>query len=699
MTAARPTLPAAPLPPDCYLNRELALIQFQRRVLAQAADPAVPLLERLRFLCIVSSNLDEFFEVRVASLKQQIRDGVRLPSIDGLLPAQQLEHIREDVQRLIEDQYALLNEHILPALAAEGIVFLRRDELTAPQRDWVHRYFLGQVQPVLTPIGLDPAHPFPRILNKSLNFAVELEGQDAYGRTTTAAIVQAPRALPRIIALPPEICTAPHTFIFLSSVVHAHVQELFPGMTVRGCHQFRITRDADLYVEEDEVKDLRASLAGELSQRNYGAAVRLEIAATCPPATERYLLEHFSLTGSDIYRMPGIVNMVRLSQAIDLIARPDLLYPPIAPGLPKALANKPDLFALIAKQDILLHHPYQSFAPVIDLLRSAADDPNVLAIKMTIYRTGNDSVLMEHLARAAQKGKEVTVVLELMARFDEEANINWATRLEEVGAHVVYGVFGYKTHAKMLLIVRRENGALRRYAHLGTGNYHPRTTRLYTDFGLLTAHPGLCADVAQVFNHITGAGHTRPLTLLWQAPFTLHSNILAAIARETEHARAGRRARITAKMNALLEPQVIAALYTASQAGVQIQLIVRGPCALRPNVPGLSDNIRVRSIVGRYLEHHRIYHFHNNGEDQVWLASADWMGRNFFRRTEIAYPILDRRLKRRIIREGLRAYLADNTNAWEMQPNGHYRRKFPHGHPRTAQRLLQSELAGDNPSR
>ncbi len=682
-------------PTEHFLNRELSLLQFQRRVLAQAADPRVPLLERLRFLCIVSSNLDEFFEIRVSGIKEQIRSGSLIRGMDGLLPTELLERVSVDVHEIISEQYDLLNKEILPALEKEGIVFLRRSAWTDAQRDWVRGYFEREVAPVLTPVGLDPAHPFPRVLNKSLNFAVELEGRDAFGRDSGAAIVQAPRALPRVIRLPRDLCAHEYEFVFLSAIMHAHVDELFSGMNVLGCYQFRVTRNSDMFVDEEEVKDLRASLKGELTQRHFGDAVRLEVADNCSEEMESFLLQHFRLSRKDLYRTPGIVNLVRLMQVPDWVARPDLVYPPSLPGMPKVLDKKRDIFSTIRRQDILLHHPFQSFAPVIELIRSAADDPQVLAIKMTVYRTGTDSVLMEHLARAAQKGKEVTVVLELMARFDEEANITWANRLEEVGAHVVYGVFGYKTHAKLLMLVRREEDGLRRYCHLGTGNYHPRTTRLYTDFGLITANPEIGADVAEVFKQLTGLGKATTLKHLWQAPFALQANVVAAINAEAEHARAGRKARIIAKMNALLEPETIEALYAASQAGVEIDLIIRGPCALRPGVAGLSENIRVRSIIGRFLEHHRIMYFHADGAADVYLSSADWMDRNFFRRIEVAFPVLDPRLKRRVIREGLRAYLADNAQAWEMLPDGRYRRKMLRGGTRrSAQGMLQQDLAG-----
>ncbi|QDF97162.1 polyphosphate kinase 1 [Azoarcus sp. DD4] len=679
-------------PTDHFINRELSLLEFQRRVLAQAADETVPLLERLRFLCIVSSNLDEFFEIRVSGIKEQIRLGSRQSGNDGLSPADLLAQVSTEVHKLIAQQYALLNDEILPALQGEGIFFLRRSAWNDAQRAWIADYFHDEVMPVLTPIGLDPAHPFPRVLNKSLNFAVELEGRDAFGRDSGAAIVQAPRALPRVIRLPKEVCDVDYGFVFLSSILHAHVGELFSGMKVLGCYQFRVTRNSDLFVDEEEVKDLRATLKGELQQRHFGDAVRLEVADNCSEDMADFLLQHFRLERADLYRTPGIVNLVRLMQVPDWVERPDLKYAPFQPGLPKALDKRREIFAAIRSQDVLLHHPFQSFGPVIDLLRAAADDAQVVAIKMTVYRTGTDSVLMEHLVRAAQKGKEVTVVLELMARFDEEANISWANRLEEVGVHVVYGVFGYKTHAKLLMLVRREDDGLRRYVHLGTGNYHPRTTRFYTDFGLLTCNEAIGEDVAEVFKQLTGLGTASTLRHLWQAPFSLQPKVVEAIKREAEIAAAGRKGRIIAKMNALLEPETIEALYTASQAGVEVDLIIRGPCALRPGVPGLSENIRVRSVIGRFLEHHRIFHFHADGEDVIYLSSADWMDRNFFRRIEIAFPVLDPRLKRRVMKEGLRPYLGDNCQAWDMVSDGSYRRKTPRGTRRAAQLILLSEL-------
>lgn len=686
--------PVTPHTEPPLLNRELAALEFNHRVLAQAADRNVPLLERLRFLCIVSSNLDEFFEIRVAGIKEQIKLGVETAGPDGRTPQEVFKLVRRKAHRLVAQQYRLLNESILPDLAREQIRFLRRSEYTPAQREWVRDYFFREMLPVLTPIGLDPSHPFPRVYNKSLNFAVALEGRDAFGRDSRAAIVQAPRILPRVIKLPPEVAGGPGTaFVFLTSILHEHVQELYAGMRVRGCYQFRVTRNSDLFVEEEDIKDLRLALQGELPQRHFGDAVRLEVADDCPPEIVHYLLQHFALDTEDLYQVRGPVNLVRLMNVPEKVDRPDLRYPPFVPGLPQRLRGQENIFEVIRAGDVLLHHPYQSFGPVIAFIEQAAADPEVVAIKQTVYRTGKDSPLMEALIAAARNGKEVTVIVELKARFDEEANIGWASKLEQVGAHVVYGVVGHKTHAKMAMVVRREDGGLRRYVHLGTGNYHPGTARAYTDFGLMTCDEQLCADVNEVFTQLTGLGQVRDLHHLWQSPFTLHDHILAAIANEARIARAGRPAQIVAKMNALLEEQTIEALYAASKAGVQIDLIVRGICALRPGIPGLSENIRVRSIVGRFLEHHRIFRFRNDGRDDVYLSSADWMGRNFFRRIELCFPVLDPQLKQRVIEEGLQCALEDNTQAWAMQPDGSYVRLQPGQSRSNAQEQLLRQLA------
>lgn len=677
---------------ELFIDRELSLLQFQKRVLAQAADPKQPLLERLKFICIVSSNLDEFFEIRVAGIKEKIYYNSQISQANTVGFKRHLEKISQEVHEIIAQQYQILNEQILPALRTESVAFIHRSELTPELAVWVHAYFVDEVMPLLTPIGLDPAHPFPKVVNKSLNFAVELQGHDAFGREAKIAIVQAPRSLPRVIRLPENLCEHKDSFIMLSSVLHAHVDMLFPGMSVLDCYQFRITRNADLFLDEEEIKDLRDTLKGELQQRYYGDAVRLEVAYNCSEQIALYLLKHFQLETQDLYRAPGMVNLVRLMEVVNQIDRPNLKYTPFVPGTPMLLERNPCIFDAIAQQDILLNHPFQSFTPVINFLRAAADDPSIVAVKMTIYRTGIDSVLMQHLIRTAQQGKEVTVVLELMARFDEEANISWASLLEKAGAHVVYGVFGYKTHAKMLMLVRRENDGLRRYVHLSTGNYHFRTSRLYTDYGLLTCNEEIGEDVFNVFQQLTGLGKVTKMHHLWQAPFDLHTNVMRAIQSEIENAKSGGKARIIIKMNSLVEHKIIQALYSASQAKVNIDLIVRGACALRPGVSGLSDNIRVVSIVGRFLEHPRIFYFYAAGKETVYLSSADWMGRNFFKRIEIAFPILDSKLKKRVIKEGLRIYLEDNTQSWEMRSDGTYKRKVARKNHRSAQNELLTKL-------
>ncbi|MEP7370601.1 MAG: polyphosphate kinase 1 [Nitrosospira sp.] len=679
-----------------FLNRELGQIEFNRRVLAQADNKDNPLLERLKFLCIVSSNLDEFFEVRVAGLKEQINLDMHGFGPDGMLPQQVFKLVSEQTHLLVARQYQLLNQNVLPGLANEGIRFLRRATWNDAQREWIKAFFFRELMPVLTPIGLDISHPFPRVLNKSLNFAIELEGKDAFGRSSGTAIVQAPRVLPRVILLPGEISNSEYNFVFLSSILHAHVGELFSGMSVLGCYQFRATRNSDLFVDEEEVKNLRIALQGELPQRHFGNAVRLEVADNCPQHMSDFLLEQLGLSRDDFYRVEGPVNLVRLMQVPDRIERHDLKYPPFIPGLPLTLQKKKavDIFQIIRKNDVLLHHPYQSFQPVIHFIQQASTDPDVVAIKQTVYRTGTDSLVMTALIAAASSGKEVTVVVELLARFDEEANINWASRLEEVGAHVVYGVVGHKTHAKMAMVVRREDGKLRRYVHVGTGNYHPSTARFYTDFGLFTCNEEVCADVNEVFMQLTGLGKAGKLRHLWQSPFSFHSQMLTAIDKEVQNAKAGKPTRIIAKMNALLEPEIIKALYVASGAGVKIDLIVRGVCALRPGIAGLSENIRVRSIIGRFLEHTRIFYFRSGGAHTTYLSSADWMDRNFFRRIEICFPVLEPKLKKRVLVEGLNIYLKDNTQAWEMNGDGNYRLRSARTSQKfCAQAALLAELA------
>jgi polyphosphate kinase len=675
-----------------YLNRELSQLAFNRRVLCQAEDSTVPLLERLRYLCIVSNNLDEFFEVRIASLLAQGRIEGETRETPALIAA--LERTSIECHQVVERQYTILNDEILPQLSNQGIHLLRDQDRSDTQRAWVKAYFDREVRPLLTPIGLDPAHPFPQVVNKSLNFIVELSGKDAFGRGTAIAIVKAPRVLPRVIQLPTDPGKQGLSFCLLSSVIHAHIADMFTGREVLSYSQFRVTRNSDLWVDEEEVKNLRQALQGELQSRQFGVAVRLEVAKNCPPQLSNFLLEQFSINKNRLYAVDGPVNMVRLSELIEHAGHPDLRFPTFVPAIPHKLAGA-DIFSLLKKQDILLHHPFQSFQPVVEFIRAAAYDPDVVAIKQTIYRTGMNSDLMESLITAAQRGKEVTVIVELMARFDEEANINWADRLERVGAQVVYGVVGLKTHAKMAFVIRREEGKLTYYSHLGTGNYHPTTTKLYTDFGLLTANPELCTEVNEIFIHLTSLTKPKKLHFLWLAPFALQKEFIRAIRNEARIAREGRPGVIIAKMNALLDESVIRALYAASADGVKIDLIVRGACALRPGLPGLSENIRVRSIIGRFLEHSRIFYFRNDLAHDVYLGSADWMNRNLFRRIEVAFPVLDKALKKRVITEGLHPYLKDNTNSWELDSNGQYQRRKPRLRqtPFTAQNFLMQTLA------
>ncbi|GAP67445.1 polyphosphate kinase 1 [Mizugakiibacter sediminis] len=682
--------------PELYLNRELAALEFNFRVLAQARDPAVPLLERVRYLCISTTNLDEFFEVRVAILKQHVTFGDARPGPDGLPPTEVLARIRERALELVQAQYALWSRELQPALAAEGIRFLARDKWTVKQKRWLQGYFQNEILPVLSPLGLDPAHPFPRILNKSLNIAVVLEGRDAFGREGHIALVRAPRSLPRIIRLPAEVGEGGCDFVFLSGLLNHFADEMFPGFRVKGAYQFRVTRNSELVVEEEEVENLASALSEELVGRGYARPVRLEIAENCPKAIADMLMANFELEEQDIYRCAGPVNINRVIAIYDQLDRPDLKYPKLTPRMPPALAAEgASVFDAIAQRDILLHHPYESFGAVVEMLRQASQDPNVLAIKQTLYRVGQDSPLVGCLVDAARAGKDVTVVVELRARFDEEANIKLANRLQEAGVQVVYGVVGYKTHAKMLLVVRREGGALRRYAHLSTGNYHQITSRQYTDLGLMTANAEIAEDVHKVFQQLSGLGPVIRLKRLLQSPFTLHRELMAKIERETRHALAGRPARIIAKINALNEASVVEALYRASCAGVEIDLIVRGACTLRPGLAGVSERIRVRSVVGRFLEHSRVYWFANGGEPELYCASADWMERNLLRRIEVCFPILDAELAQRVYDEALANYLADNSQAWALDAGGRYTRIEPgEAMPHSAQQALLAKLAG-----
>ena len=660
--------------PKYYVNRELSLLEFNRRVIQQARNEKFPLLERLRFVCIASSNLDEFFEIRVAGLQQRRKYGQFRRGPDGLSVEEQLELIAQVSHELVNEQYEILNDILIPALRDRDIYFLKRDEWTPAQQAWVQRYFRDELLPILNPIGLDPAHPFPPVTNKSLNFIVSLEGKDAFGRNVELAVVQAPRASPRVIQLPVDISGHEFDFVLLSSVIHAHVDELFAGMEVLGCHQFRFTRDSDLLVDEEEATDLLLAVEGELSTRRFGDTVRLEIAEDCPSDVVDYLRGQFDLAENGVYLCSGPVNLMRLNQVPDLVDLADLKFPSFSPGVPKRIQAATDMFEAIRDGDLILHHPYQSFVPVLDLLRQAAIDPNVISIRQTLYRTGQDSPVVKALIDASNRGKEVMVAIELRARFDEAENIELAQALTEAGVQVVFGLVGYKTHAKMVLIIRREDNELKRYAHLGTGNYHPRTTRQYTDCGLLTSNPEITEDVLMVFKQLTSKGHPHALQRVFQSPFAFFDRLVELINREIEHVRDGREGRLIAKMNSLEEPGVIRALYRASQAGVQIDLIVRGICCLRPGFPGVSENIRVRSIVGRFLEHTRIFYFQNHDHPEIFMSSADWMTRNIFNRVELAFPIIDEKLLQTILRDGLEIYLKDNVQAWLMQTDGSYAR-------------------------
>ncbi|MFC5694338.1 polyphosphate kinase 1 [Pseudomonas sp. GCM10022186] len=676
-----------------YIHRELSQLQFNIRVLEQALDESYPLLERLKFLLIFSSNLDEFFEIRVAGLKKQITFAREQAGADGLLPHQAMARISELVHEQVSRQYNILNDILLPELAKHQVNFIRRRYWTTKLKSWVRRYFRDEIAPIITPIGLDPTHPFPLLVNKSLNFIVELEGVDAFGRDSGLAIIPAPRLLPRVIRVPEDIGGPGDNFVFLSSMIHAHADDLFPGMKVKGCYQFRLTRNADLSVDTEDVDDLARALRGELFSRRYGDAVRLEVADTCPKHLSDYLLKQFGLAESELYQVNGPVNLTRLFSITGLESHPELQHPSFTPLIPKILQKAENLFNVVGKQDILMLHPFESFTPVVDFLRQAAKDPNVLAIKQTLYRAGANSEIVDSLVEAARNGKEVTAVIELRARFDEESNLQLASRLQQAGAVVIYGVVGFKTHAKMMLILRRENGELRRYAHLGTGNYHAGNARLYTDYSMLTADDALCEDLHKLFNQLIGMGKTLRMKKLLHAPFTLKKTLLDMIARETQHASEGKPAHIMVKVNALTDPKVIRALYKASQNGVRIDLVVRGMCCLRPGIPGVSHNIQVRSIIGRFLEHSRIYYFLNGGDEKMYLSSADWMERNLDMRVETCFPVEGKKLLTRVKKE-LEAYISDNTQSWVLQPDGRYLRNSPSGNQnsRNAQATLLEKL-------
>jgi polyphosphate kinase len=678
----RPVEPAAP-GGAMLLGREEAILEFNRRVLAQAERDDVPLLERLRYVTIVSSNLDEFFEVRFADYLEAVRDQ------DSAEARRDLEALAVSAHAIIDEQYALFNEQVMPALAQAGLVILNHAQRNAAQRRWVATFFEEQVRPLLLPVSLDPSHPFPLVANKSLNFIVRLGRRDAFGRENQIAIVKVPRVLPRVIRLPDALCRrGEQGFVLLSSVIRAHLGSLFPGRTVDAFSQFRVTRDSDLAVDEREVVNLRQALRTGLTTRHFGQAIRLEVVNTCPKELEQFLLAQFELPEAALYRVNGPVNLVRLAQLIDQASDtsdgPALRFAPFEPAWPEArLARGRSVFERLRQDgDLLLHHPFESFEPVIAFLREAVHDPDVLAIQQTIYRTGSDSVLMELLLEAARRGKEVTVVVELKARFDEEANINWAERLEAVGAQVVYGIVGLKTHAKLLLVTRREGHRMRRYVHLSTGNYNPRTARLYTDVGYLSADPALTGDAEAIFQQLASQARTRAPQRLLTAPFVLHKRLVQLIGQVAEAAKAGKPARIAAKFNALTDVGLIDALLAAGRAGASIDLVVRGACMLRPGVPGVSDHIRVRSIVGRFLEHTRVMYFRwgeGDEDEALYLSSADWMGRNMFRRIELAWPVRDAALRQRVIDECLVPYLHDTRDAWALRPDGSYRRVSERG--------------------
>ncbi len=680
--------------PEYYFNREISHMQFNIRVLEQAMDETHPLLNRLMFLCIFSSNLDEFFEVRVASLKKQMAFSREIPGPDGTPPAEVLKQLHILVSETVKHQYKILNDQLFPQLKKEKINFIRRDKWNEKQTAWVKNFFIEEIQPVISPIGLDPSHPFPRLVNKSLNFIVDLEGKDAFGRNTGLALIPAPRSLPRIIRLPDELCNGGDNYVFLSSMIHQFADSLFPGMKVKGCYQFRLTRNADLTFDKEDFTDLASALQGELHSRHYGDAVRLEVADNCPDNLWQFLLDKFNLTEQDLYRVNGPVNLHRLIAVAMEAPRPELRYPPFAPGIPKGLKGKKDFFEAIKKGDQLLLHPFQSFTPVVDLIRTAAQDPDVLAIKQTLYRTGANSEIVDALVEAARKSKEVTVVIELRARFDEEENLHLANRLQEAGAVVVYGVVGYKTHSKMMMIVRRENKKLRRYVHLGTGNYHAGNARLYTDYSLITCNKDITEDIHKIFQQLTGMGKALSVKKLFHAPFTLQKGLIELINTEASNAKKGKNAHIILKVNSLTEPKIIQALYMASQAGVKVDCIVRGMCRLVPNVKGVSENIQVRSIIGRFLEHSRVYYFANIDTPKMYASSADLMERNLFSRVETCFPIENEKWAQRMLEE-ITLYLKDNKQSWILKSDGTYiKSQVAEGQePCSAQQILLDQLA------
>ena len=669
--------------PRNFINRELSWLEFNRRVLEEAQDPTQPLIERVKFLTIFSSNLDEFFEIRVAGIKQQIESETSDVGPDGLSPTETFNSIRRVVSEMVATQYALWNNELLPQLAENGIRVREVSQLSAKRAAWAHRYFQQEVFPMLTPLAVDASHPFPQLLNKSHNLFVRAKAQR--GGEPLHAIVQVPRVVPRLIAMPRKEANEPWDYIYLASLIKQHISELFPGLILEGVHPFRVTRNSDLYIDEEEAENLLRTIEQELRRSSRGDAVRLEVEADCPRDFRDLLLEFFDLTEADVYKADGPLSMTHLMPLITNDAFANLKDRPFQPGRDPALPPHADIFEVLRRQDVLLHHPYDSFDPIVDLIEEAAQDPQVLAIKITLYRTSGDSPIVEALIEAANAGKQVTAIVELRARFDEAVNIQWARRLEEAGAHVIYGVVGLKTHCKALLIVRRDADRLRHYVHLGTGNYHPRTARIYTDFSFLTTEPELTDEVAIVFNTLTGLSGYPGLKKLMVAPFDLKQRLIGLIQRERDHALAGKPARIIAKLNSLVDQEIIEKLYQASCADVTIDLIVRGICCLRPKIPDLSENIRVISIVGRFLEHSRIYYFSNDGQPNLFLSSADWMPRNFLRRVELAFPVENPALRDNLINEVLPRFLNDRVKSRELQPDGSYRRLKPEGPETRAQ--------------
>ena len=656
--------------PDIFLNRELSWLEFNQRVLSEAANPATPLLERVKFFCIVSSNLDEFFEVRVAGLKQQMESDTARPSMDGRTAAEILRLVTKRVRRMVEDQYRLWRGELRPQLAKARIRFLEYSELKESDRKWLDEYYRTQVRPVLTPLAVDPAHPFPHILNKSLNVGVSLEVENDGEAVSRLAVVQVPRVLPRLVRLPRD--DGAMDFVFLATLVSEYLGDLFPGTKIRGQWRFRVTRNSELYVDEIDAGNLLKAVEEELRNRRRGEAVRLEVDEDCPQPIWQLLLDNFGLTEDDLYIVDGPLNLTRLMAIYETAHLSELRDTPfLAPTAP-AVRDRTSLFSTIRRRDVLIHSPYESFGTVVDFLEQAARDPNVLAIKQTLYRTGGDARIVGALMQAAENGKQVTAVTELKARFDEANNIEWAKRLEAAGVHVVYGLVGHKVHGKMTLVVRKDDDRLRRYIHIATGNYNPTTARLYTDLSLLTASPEIGEDATNLFNLLTGYGRFQPMAKLLVAPFDLVQRVKELIQREAENAQRKKNARIIAKMNSLSDAGTIQALYLASQAGVKIDLIVRGICCLRPGVPGLSENITVRSIVGRFLEHSRIFYFENAGKPEVYMGSGDWMSRNFYNRVELVVPVEDETLRDRIVKQILSCQLADNTKAWTLDSEGGY---------------------------